>query len=255
MAAAWRPPAMQIRSPTAAGSALDAKRRTSAAGRRLGPFARSSRHGNVRVVQRSLRVSGIGVVSAFGTTHAAFRDGLLEGRSGIAPLTRVRQQRLPDHAGGAGDRLRARDVGRADEAAEARSHRRLRARARTARARGRAANAGTGRRRSHRRRAGNLDGRRTVHAAVPRRLFRSGPASAPALLFDSTVGNSAASLAGMEYKLRGPNVTVSHKEASGLARHRLCGGTAPRRPRLRTSDRRRRRRFRDRSSRRTIASP
>jgi 3-oxoacyl-[acyl-carrier-protein] synthase II len=37
------------------------------------------------------------------------------------------------------------------------------------------------------------------------------------LLFDSTVGNSAASLTGLEFKLRGPNVTVSHKEASGLA--------------------------------------
>ena len=48
-------------------------------------------------------------------------------------------------------------------------------------------------------------------------FFRSGPASAPALLFESTVGNAAASLAGMEFKLRGPNVTVSHKEASGLA--------------------------------------
>jgi 3-oxoacyl-[acyl-carrier-protein] synthase II len=33
-----------------------------------------------------VRVSGIGVVSVFGTTHAAFRDALLEGRSGIAPL-------------------------------------------------------------------------------------------------------------------------------------------------------------------------
>ena len=48
-------------------------------------------------------------------------------------------------------------------------------------------------------------------------LFRNGPSGAPALLFDSTVGNSAASLAGLEFKLRGPNVTVSHKEASGLA--------------------------------------
>ena len=34
-----------------------------------------------------VRVSGIGIVSAFGTTHASFRDALLEGRSGIAPLS------------------------------------------------------------------------------------------------------------------------------------------------------------------------
>ena len=48
-------------------------------------------------------------------------------------------------------------------------------------------------------------------------LFRSGPSGAPALLFDSTVANSAASIAGLEHRLRGPNMTVSHKEASGLA--------------------------------------
>jgi len=48
-------------------------------------------------------------------------------------------------------------------------------------------------------------------------LFRGGPTSAPALLFNSTVGNAAAGLVGLEFKLRGPNLTVSHKEASGLA--------------------------------------
>jgi 3-oxoacyl-[acyl-carrier-protein] synthase II len=36
-------------------------------------------------------------------------------------------------------------------------------------------------------------------------------------LFDSTVSNSAAGIAGLEHRLRGPNMTVSHKEASGLA--------------------------------------
>ena len=48
-------------------------------------------------------------------------------------------------------------------------------------------------------------------------LFRSGPMGAPALLFDSTVGNSAASLVALDFKLRGPNLTLSHKEASGLS--------------------------------------
>lgn len=48
-------------------------------------------------------------------------------------------------------------------------------------------------------------------------LFRSGPSGAPALLFDSTVANAAASLAGLEHRFRGPNMTVSHKEASGVA--------------------------------------
>jgi 3-oxoacyl-[acyl-carrier-protein] synthase II len=48
-------------------------------------------------------------------------------------------------------------------------------------------------------------------------LFRGGPSGAPALLFNSTVGNAAAGLAGLEYKLCGPNMTISQKEASGLA--------------------------------------
>ena len=48
-------------------------------------------------------------------------------------------------------------------------------------------------------------------------LFRLGVAAAPALLFDSTVANSAASIVGLDHRLRGPNMTVSHKEASGLA--------------------------------------
>lgn len=48
-------------------------------------------------------------------------------------------------------------------------------------------------------------------------LFRGGPTGAPALLFNSTVGNAAAGLVGLEFKLRGPNLTISQKEASGLA--------------------------------------
>jgi 3-oxoacyl-[acyl-carrier-protein] synthase II len=48
-------------------------------------------------------------------------------------------------------------------------------------------------------------------------LFKGGPAGAPALLFNSTVGNAAAGLAGLEFKLCGPNATISQKESSGLA--------------------------------------
>jgi len=49
-----------------------------------------------------------------------------------------------------------------------------------------------------------------------RALGEGGPNNAPALLFSSTVGNAAASQAALEFKLRGPNITVSQKEASGL---------------------------------------
>ncbi len=49
------------------------------------------------------------------------------------------------------------------------------------------------------------------------RLQELGPTGAPALLFSNTVGNAAAGLVGLEHRLRGPNTTVSYKEASGLA--------------------------------------
>jgi 3-oxoacyl-[acyl-carrier-protein] synthase II len=48
-------------------------------------------------------------------------------------------------------------------------------------------------------------------------LMRGGPTGAPALLFANTVGNAAASLCAIEFGLRGPNTTLSHKEASGVA--------------------------------------
>lgn len=49
------------------------------------------------------------------------------------------------------------------------------------------------------------------------RLQELGPTGAPALLFSNTVGNAAAGLVGLEHRLRGPNTTISYKEASGLA--------------------------------------
>ncbi|MEO7158138.1 MAG: beta-ketoacyl synthase N-terminal-like domain-containing protein, partial [Vicinamibacterales bacterium] len=48
-------------------------------------------------------------------------------------------------------------------------------------------------------------------------LHAGGATGAPALLFSSTVANAPASLAALEYRLRGPNITVSTKEASGLS--------------------------------------
>ena len=48
-------------------------------------------------------------------------------------------------------------------------------------------------------------------------LFKQGALGASALSFSNTVGNAAASLCALEFRLRGPNVTVSNKEASSLA--------------------------------------
>jgi 3-oxoacyl-[acyl-carrier-protein] synthase II len=48
-------------------------------------------------------------------------------------------------------------------------------------------------------------------------LIRQGAAGVSAMTFSNTVGNAAASLCGLEFGLRGPNVTMTVKEASGVA--------------------------------------
>jgi 3-oxoacyl-(acyl-carrier-protein) synthase len=48
-------------------------------------------------------------------------------------------------------------------------------------------------------------------------LAARGAAGVSAMDFSNTVGNAPASLCGIEYGLRGPNVTLSNKEASALA--------------------------------------
>ena len=164
-----------------------------------------------------MSVSGIGVVSVFGTSHDAFRDALLDGRTGIAPLTAfdtsdcrttlaaaisgfdpsawvppMKLRRL-DRTGVyavAATRLALEDAGVRipDDGDDA---------------------------------IGVVLGTSTAGGQSTQvfleALFRGGPTGAPALLFDSTVGNAAASLAALDFKLRGPNMTLSHKEASGLA--------------------------------------
>ena len=69
----------------------------------------------------------------------------------------------------------------------------------------------------HRRGAGERD-RGPAHG---RQLSRSaageGPTGASALDFSNTVGNAAASLCGIEFGLRGINVTIGQKEASALS--------------------------------------
>jgi 3-oxoacyl-(acyl-carrier-protein) synthase len=166
---------------------------------------------------RPVVVSGLGVVSAFGTSHEAFRDALLDGRSAIAPVSGfatddcrstlaaeiagfdptawvppMRLRRL-DRTGVyaiAATKLATQDAGVVPDAEGDDD-------------------------------VGVVLGTWTAGGQSTQQfldaLFRTGPTGAPALLFDSTVGNSAASLVALEFKWRGPNVTVSHKEASGLA--------------------------------------
>ena len=65
-------------------------------------------NGNVRAAcHRRSPSLALAIVSAFGTSQDAFRDALLDGRTGVAPIKSASTRRVPYHPGRAGDRLRA----------------------------------------------------------------------------------------------------------------------------------------------------
>jgi 3-oxoacyl-[acyl-carrier-protein] synthase II len=168
-------------------------------------------------VSTGIVITGLGIVSPFGTSQDAFRDALMAGRHGIAPLTAF------DTSG-----CRARCAASVTGFDPTRwiapmKLRRMDAAGTYAVALARQA----------------LDDARLAYGDTPddglgivlgtytaggqpteeflRGLFALGPTGAPALIFNATVANIAASLAGLEMKLRGPNATISQKEVSGLA--------------------------------------
>jgi 3-oxoacyl-(acyl-carrier-protein) synthase len=164
-----------------------------------------------------IAITGLGVVSTFGDSADAFRDALLEGRSGIAPVEAFA-------AAGCRSTLAARVTGFVP--AKWIAPMKLRRMDDTGplalvAAQQSIADAGYMVRPEGDDRAGVVLGTYSAGGQATSEylsaLFSGGPTGAPALLFNSTVGNAAAGLAGLEYKLRGPNVTVSQKEASGLA--------------------------------------
>jgi 3-oxoacyl-[acyl-carrier-protein] synthase II len=162
-------------------------------------------------------ISGVGVVSPLGATVDAFRDGLLAGRSAIAPIQRFdvsacRTQRGASVTGFEPTqwippmKLRRMD----DTARYAVVATRLAFEsARYPLPEGGDDGAGVV--------LGTFTAGGQATSEYLEALYKGGPTGAPALLFNSTVGNAPASLAGLEFKLRGPNVTVSQKESSGLA--------------------------------------
>jgi 3-oxoacyl-(acyl-carrier-protein) synthase len=179
------------------------------------------RNGNVRarpiIVTEPIVITGVGVVSTFGDSPADFRDALLEGRTGIAPDREF-------EAKGCRSRLSARIAG--FQPAKWIAPMKLRRMDDTGPlalviAQQAAAGAKYAVGTTPDDRAGvvlgtySAGGRSTTEYLTA--LFSGGPPNAPALLFNSTVGNAAAGLTGLELKLRGPNATVSQKEASGLA--------------------------------------
>lgn len=168
-------------------------------------------------MHRRVSVVGIGVVSPFGTSLENFRDALLEGHTGIAPITEFDTK-------GCRSTLAASVAG--FDAPAWISPMKLRRMDRT----GAYAVAASTLAMDDARQARNDDGVDDTGVMLGTwtaggqatqdylsALFRTGPSGAPALLFNSTVANAAASLVGLEFKLRGPNATVSYKEASGLA--------------------------------------
>lgn len=162
-------------------------------------------------------ITGVGVVSPFGDAREAFRDALLSGASGIAPSP---------HYDAFGCRsILASRVANFDPARwiPPMKLRRLDGSApfalaaiRQAMEEARYAAVADGDERT-----GVVVGTYTAGGQATNEylaaLFDGGPMGAPALLFNSTVANAAAGLAGLEFKLQGPNATISQKEASGLA--------------------------------------
>lgn len=180
------------------------------------------RNGNVRPVSAGrtacepIHVTGIGVVSPLGDSRERFRDALLAGASGIAPAPRFA-------AAGCAAVLTA-SVADFDPAKWI-APMKLRRMDETgpfalvaiqqAMADARYAVDSEGDDRAGVVLGTYSAGGHATHEYLDG-LFRGGPTGAPALLFSSTVANAAAGLAGLEFKLRGPNATVTQKEASGL---------------------------------------
>ncbi len=161
-------------------------------------------------------ITGLGCVTCFGATLDAFTAALLSGRSGVAPIERFDTASLRSHRAALVTgfdpstfipplKLRRIDgIGRLALGAT-----------RQALEDARLGNA------SDREHVGLVLGSFTAGGQTTgeylQSLHQGGPAAAPALLFANTVGNAAASLCGLEFGLHGPNTTISHKEASGLA--------------------------------------
>jgi 3-oxoacyl-(acyl-carrier-protein) synthase len=162
-------------------------------------------------------VTGIGVVSAFGASRDSFREALLSGASAIAPSARFASAEcrtvLAAHVSNFDPArwIQPMKLRRMDDTGPFAL---VAIQQALEEARYPVAADGDDR-------AGVVMGTYSAGGQATydylRGLFEGGSAGAPALLFNSTVANAAAGLAGLEFRLRGPNATISQKEASGLA--------------------------------------
>ena len=175
------------------------------------------RNGNVRPVAQPVCITGVGAVSAFGDSQNTFRDALLSGKSGIARSREFEEA-------GCTSVLAARVAGfDASSWIHPMKLRRMDASTPFALVAIQQAMEGAGyaARPDGDERAGVVLGTYSAGGGATSEylaaLFTKGPLGAPALMFNSTVANAAAGLAGLEFRLQGPNATMSQKEASGLA--------------------------------------
>jgi 3-oxoacyl-[acyl-carrier-protein] synthase II len=175
------------------------------------------RNGNVRAVSEPVDITGLGAVSAFGDSIDALRTALLAGETGIA---------VAESFAAAGCRTILAAEVRGFDPARWVSPMKLRRMDETAGfALAAIQQALTAARYEIQPdgddRAGVVLGTYSAGGQATDEylsaLFTGGPTGAPALLFSSTVANAAAGVAGLEFKLRGVNATISQKEASGLA--------------------------------------
>ena len=168
------------------------------------------------LVRTRVVVSGIGLVSAFGTSTDAFGARLLAGESGIAPITAFSTDTCRSHIAAC-----VRDFDHAQFVSPLKL-RRVDAVGKIALAATSLALADAGLLGPPDPSAigivlGTATAGITATGEYLESLMRGGPAAAPALIFASTVGNAAASLCALEFGLHGPNTTVTHKEASALS--------------------------------------
>jgi 3-oxoacyl-[acyl-carrier-protein] synthase II len=167
-------------------------------------------------VQEPIAITGIGVVTPFGTASDEFATALIDGRSGVAPVTEfdigeaISRSAVPVTGFDVSrwiSPLKSRRMDMTSQFAIAAASQAFDA-------------AGVHYGGEPQDDIGVAVGTYTAGGSRTEEfldgLFRLGPVGAPALLFNATVANVAASLVALELKVRGPNITISHKEVSAL---------------------------------------
>jgi 3-oxoacyl-[acyl-carrier-protein] synthase II len=165
-------------------------------------------------MRASAVVTGMGCVSSLGIGVETFVDRLIAGESGIRPIATFSTEGCRSHTAAL---LRDFDAGRYYDPMKLR---RVDEGGRLGLVASRLAidDAGLP---TNTDEAGIVLGTATsgVHSTVQHlhKLATGGPTAVPAMGFANTIANAAASLCSIEFRLRGPNVTIGQKQASALS--------------------------------------